>query len=216
MRPPRFAVALAVSLACGVLAGCAQVDEAKSIRDLAEQTLSAQGAFEALPVQAADVYRVVASSSGVEVELLHDDLGVWNPGEGATDTAAAVMVESEKVLLPTLAYRHLNVDPNDAQFGLRHPALSFLVETRTAKQYRLDIGLATLNGGGYYAKRAGDPSVYTVIPAVVDSVRSILAGEKIVRPPDPVVNAAIAAVDATDDDELVKNPWLAQVLEFDQ
>ncbi len=124
-----------------------------------------------------------------------------------------MMAEAEPVLLPTLAYRRLDVDASDPEFGFADAGISVLIETRTAERYRMSLGGLTPNRGGYYARLEGDPFVYVVVPQVLDYLRSIAAGDRIVRPISPEMQAAVAAVEETGEPESVTNPWLTQVLE---
>jgi hypothetical protein len=208
------ATGVALSVVVGALAGtaCSDVDQAAEYRELADQSAQARIVFQAVPVTADDAYRVVVSDGSTDVEVLHSDTAVWQAGDGATDVGVAMMEEAEAVLLPTLAYRRLDVDADDAQFGLVGSELAMTVETRTARRFHLTIGGSTPNGGGYYARVDSDPSVYVVIPQVPDYIRSILVGDRIVRPMSDEYARALAAVDETGEAEAVTNPWLAQVL----
>lgn len=206
------AATAAVIAAVLVGASCSDVDEAAEYRELAAAT-SAQRVFAAIPVGVDDAYRVVARDGEQVAEVLRSATGSWQPGEGATDVGAAMMAEAEDVLLPTLAYRRLPVDATDPQFGLVEAEVVLAVETRTAEEFRLRIGGPTPNGGGYYAGLDGDARVYVVIPQVLDYVRSIAIGDRVVRPMSEDYAAALAAVDETGESEEVTNPWLAQVLQ---
>ena len=208
----RTAIAgLAAGLVVAVTA-CSDVDEAAEYRQLAEQSAQSRTIYEAVPVDADDAYRVVVNDGAVEVEVLHSDAATWRAGTGATDVGVAMMAEAEAVLLPTLAYRRLAVDADDSQFGLTASDVSMTVETRTSQRFHLTLGGQTPNGGGYYARLDDDPGVYVVIPQVLDYIRSIAAGDRIVRPMSDDYIAALAAVDETGEPEVVTNPWLAQVI----
>jgi hypothetical protein len=125
------------------------------------------------------------------------------------------MQESEPALLPLLAYRRLAVDASDPAFGLIGASLALIVQTQTAQQWQVKFGGPSPTGAGYYAQVDGDPSVYAVVPSVVNDLRSILAGKKIEPPPDPSVQQVLNSETQTHDPEEVTNPWLAQVNQVD-
>jgi hypothetical protein len=193
-------------------AGCSTPDEAKQMHEMQEKTAASQGTYEALALGAESVYRVIATSSGHQAEVIHDDNDAWQPGAGADTNSAGLMAEAESLLFPLVGYRRLVVDANDPQFGLTTSGISLVVETRTAQRYQVVVGGQNLNGGGYYATVAGDPYVYLVIPQVYDYTLAISLGERVVRPPDPKFEQALAKLDETSDPESKTNPWLTQVL----
>jgi hypothetical protein len=217
MRRPGSSL-LAVLALVGVagLAGCSRLDPIKPYRQLQAQTRpDANRIYQVVAAQPDDVYQFLVTSGGQRVELLHSPGGVWNPGQGATEETAALMQESEPALLPLLAYRRLAVDASDPAFGLIGASLTFTVQTQTAQQWQVKIGGPSPTGAGYYAQVHGDPSVYTVVPSVVNDLRSILAGKKLEGPLDPSVQQVLNSETETHDPEEVTNPWLAQVKQVD-
>jgi hypothetical protein len=209
---------LAVLALVGVagVAGCSRLDPIKPYRQLQAQTTpDANRIYQVVAAQPDDVYQLLVTSGGQRVELLHSPGGVWNPGQGATDETAALMQGSEPALLPLLAYRRLAVDASDPAFGLVGTSLKLTVQTQTAHQWQVKIGGPSPTGAGYYAQVDGDPSVYAVVPSVVNDLRSLLAGTKIEAPLDPSVQQVLNSETSTRDPEEVTNPWLAQVNQFE-
>lgn len=203
-----------VVLLAALLAGaCSPADRAKAMHNLAKETAASLGTFSALPVQVDDAYRIVTHVGTGQAEVIRSTLDVWEPGAGANATSAGLIAEGQEIFFPLTGYRRLDVDANDPQFGIANSPISFMVESRTGKQYEVTMGNQTPNTGGYYVHVAGDPHLYVVIPQVYDYVLGITNGVKVERPPDPRYTQAIAKLDQTSDPESVYNPWLAQVNE---
>jgi hypothetical protein len=196
-----------------VLCACAKKDEIKVYRDLAQETEASQATYAAVPVEPENAYRIVVTVAGKDVEVIQTTGGVWQPGANASTNSAGLIAASKHILLPTLAYRRFEADRNDPEFGLATPKAIMLVETRLAEQFRLTIGNPTLNGGGYFAVRDGDPFTYVVVPQVLDNALGIFQGERVVRPADPTYVKALAKLDNPSDPEEVTNPWLKQVVQ---
>ena len=198
----------------GVIAGCSPVDTVKPYRELAAQRgTEATSTWPMFPVALDDVYRVVASGGGKQVEVQRTGGGLWEPGTGAAPVAGSMMSAAEAHLIPMPAYRRLDVDPAaDSGFGFAGSDLVFSVETHTAQRTTIRFGGPNPTGGGYYVRRDGDPHVYIVVTQVFDEIRSLLAGTEIVRPDDPRVEKALADNARNEDPEEVTNPWLGQVI----
>jgi uncharacterized protein DUF4340 len=195
-------------------AACSPVDAAKPYRELAAQRgTEATTTWPMFPVAIDDVYRVVASGGGKQVEVQRTGGGLWEPGTGAAPAAGSMMSAAEAHLIPMPAYRRLDVDPGaDPGFGFTGSDLAFTVETHTAQRSTIRFGGANPTGGGYYVRRDGDPHVYIVVNQVFDETRSLVAGTEIVRPDDPRVEKALSENARNEDPEEVTNPWLGQVV----
>jgi hypothetical protein len=194
--------------------GCSPVDAVKPYRELAARVdTTATSTWPMFPVAVDDVYRVLASGGGKEVEVQRTGGGLWEPGKGAAPVAGSLMSAADNHLIPMPAYRRLDVDPSaDPGFGFAGSDLAFTLETQTAQRFTIHFGGPNPTGGGYYVRRDGDPHVYVVVDQVFDEVRSLVAGTEIVRPDDPRVEKVLADDAKSDDPEEVTNPWLGQVL----
>jgi hypothetical protein len=208
-RTPR---GVTVLLALAAVSGCSDIDEVADYRRLGEQSAASREVYEAIPVDVLEAARVIVSDGATAVEVVRSS-ATWQPGRDATDVSVALMAEAEAILLPTLAYRRLTVDSSDRAFGLIDSTTTVDVETHTAQRFRLTLGGPTPNRGGYYAQRDDEPFVYVVVPQVLDYVRSIATGDRVIRPGDPELQAALDAVAETEQPEEVINPWLAQALD---
>jgi len=205
--------ALGLLLLLGALASaCSPADRSQRVQEVADASASSRGTFKALSVVFGDVYRIVATDGAKSGEVIRSTDGVWQPGAGGTETAAGVIAEAERYLLPLIAYRRLNVDPQDPQFGIVDSPVSLFVETQTGKQYTVTLGDPTPSGGGFYAHVGGDSHVYTVIPQVYYLALSIAGGVKVDKPIDPQFEQALNKLNETGDPEPVQNPWLDQVV----
>ena len=204
-------------LATAVVIGgaCSPVDAVKPYRELAAQRdTEATATWPMFPVAGDDVYRVVASGGGRQVEVQRTAAGLWQPGAGAAPVAGALMSSADRHLVPMPAYRRLAVDPAaDPGFGFAGSDLAFTVETHTAQRFTIRFGGPNPTGGGYYVQRDGDSHVYVVADQVFDEIRSLLAGTEVVRAEDPRVEKALADSARNEDPEEVTNPWLGQILD---
>jgi hypothetical protein len=196
-----------------VLCACAKKDEIEAYRELAQETKESQATYATIPVDPVNAYRIVVTVGGKDVEVIHTTDGVWQPGMNATTNSAGLVADGESILLPTTAYRRFEADRSDPEFGFATPQAILLVETRLAEQFRLTIGNPTLNNGGYYAVRDGDPFTYVIVPQVLDYALGILEGERVVRPADPKFVQALDRLEDASVPEEVTNPWLKQVIE---
>jgi hypothetical protein len=215
MRPSRLSVYLIFSVTA-LATACSKVDETKSYRELDDQTAVSRGTFEAIDLLPADVYRLVAHVDGTQAEVIRTSTGEWQPGAGANPAAAALTAEAQDLFFPMVAYRRLDVDRADPQYGLTEPSAELTIETRTAQVLELAIGDLTVTRGGYYAALDGDPHVYIVIPQLYDYTVSIAQGERIERPPDPNFVEALDRLESAGVSEEVTNPWLKQVVAVEQ
>jgi hypothetical protein len=107
------------------------------------------------------------------------------------------------------------VDGDDPAFGLRDSTLAVSVQAAAGDRWRVSFGAETFSGGGHYSRLDGDPHVYVVIPKVIDSLKSVALGEKVDRGIDPRFAAALNELQLVTADEGDLNPWLGQVLDFE-
>jgi hypothetical protein len=192
---------------------CSAVDNVGAYREMAADVKAAEGhrVWSILPEPDA-VYRVVVEGEGRSVELLQSAGGLWQAGAGSDPVTASLMEESEDHLLPLPAYRRLDVDASDPQFGFTAVGITVTTESRTAQRTRVRIGGSNPTGGGFYAQRDGDGHVYVVVREAVDDLRSVLGGARVAPASDPQLDQVLQADAASEDPEEVTNPWLGQVL----
>ena len=196
--------------------GCSDIDQAAEYRELQSQlTFESQEIWEVLPLDAADVERVVVYSDDRNVEVRRSGSGQWISEQGAAAVTGSLMFDVQRVLFPLLSYRQLTVDSTDPAFGLRDSSLGVTVHTWELGMWDVQFGAVTFTGGGHYAKLGHDPRVYTVIPRVIDGLLSVLLAEKVDRGIDPRFAAALNELQLVTVDEEELNPWLAQVLEYE-
>ena len=198
-----------------VAIGCSDVDQAEDYRDLQDQlSEESQTIWEVLPLSAGGVDSVAVEFDGRVVEVTRAGPGRWVTSE-ANAVATSLMFDLERVLFPLRSYRQLAVDADDPAFGLRDSTLGVRVRTAAGDRWRVSFGAETFSGGGHYARLDGDSHVYTVIPKVIDSLKSVALGEKIDRGIDPRFAEALNDLQLVTVAEEELNPWLAQVLEHE-
>ncbi len=206
-------VAAALAL---VAIGCSDVDQAADYRELQDQlSEESQTIWEVLPLEADQVAGVAVEFEGRVTEVTRAGPGRW-VGDESNAVATALMFDLERVLFPLRSYRQLAVDGDDPAFGLRGSTLAVSVRTAAGDRWRVSFGVETFSGGGHYARLDGDPHVYTVIPKVIDSLKSVALGEKVDRGIDPRFATALNELQLVTVEEEELNPWLAQVLEHER
>lgn len=198
-----------------VAIGCSDVDHAAEYRELqAQLSEESQTIWEVLPLATEDVDSVVVEFEGRTVEVTRAGPGRWTTAD-ADPVIQSLMFDVERVLFPLRSYRQLSVNSDDPAFGLRDSTLGVSVHTTAGDRWRVSFGVETFSGGGHYTRLDGDPHVYTVIPKVIDSLKSVALGEKIDRGIDPRFAAALNELQLVTVEEEELNPWLAQVLEHE-
>jgi len=110
--------------------------------------------------------------AGAEAVVLHHDNGKWAltapQALPADPDAAASLVSS---LASVSADKTIEDNPADlASYGLANPTLTAQVTKKDGKQVELMIGDDTPTNSGAYARKAGDPHVYTVASYVKTSL----------------------------------------------
>ncbi len=210
----RFVCSCAVIAHLGTLISCSDIDMAQNYRELQSQlSEESQRIWEVISHDVDDVERVLVESAGKTVEVIRTDQGLWSPGTGAKEVSASLMFEAERVVFPMRSYRRLNVDASDPAFGFGDNDLSATIRTLVGTS-KVRFGRTTFSGGGIYASLENDPAVYVVIPAVADSLLSVWLGEKVNRGIDPRFAEALNQLQLVTVEEEKLNPWLAQVIEF--
>ncbi len=205
----------AVTALALVAIGCSDVDRAADYRELKGQlSEESQTVWEVLPLRAEEVDSVTVAFEGRTVEVTQAGRGRWTAA-GADPVIQSLMFDVERVLFPLRSYRRLSVDGDDPAFGLSDSVLGVSVRTEAGDRWRVSFGAETFSGGGHYARLDGDPHVYTVVPKVIDSLKSVALGEKIDRGIDPRFAAALNELQLVTVEEEELNPWLAQVLEHE-
>ena len=215
MSPALRRLCLAALAPAVVAIGCSDVDRAAEYRELQSRlSEESQTIWEVVPLRAEEVDSVTVEFQDRTVEVNRAGPGRWTTADG-DPVIGSLMFDLERVLFPLRSYRRLSVDGDDPAFGLRDSTLGVSVETAAGDRWRVGFGAETFSGGGHYARLDGDPHVYTVIPKVIDSLKSVAAGEKIDRGIDPRFAAALNELQLVTVPEGDINPWLAQVLDHE-
>jgi len=165
-----------------------------------------------LAVAPSAVVSLTVRSRGASVEVNRTS-GEWQPGPGTTSNSAALLRAREGDLFPLRAYRMLTGDPRRTEYGLADPELLADVAEGAGRTETIEIGAATFNGEGSYARRVGDAHLYLLTRGAVDSLRSVLRGEAVSTPHSDPERERLASAEQLSDPELITNPWLAQILE---
>lgn len=106
--------------------------------------------------------------------------GFWSPGEGMTPETATMLFDGQNDLFPLRAYRRLDADPANPEFGLGEPAVTLSARQKNGRTTRVLFGTATFNQEGFYARRADDPhAVYLVPRKPVNLLRSLALGRTV-------------------------------------
>ena len=129
-------------------------------------------------VAPAAVQRVVVATGGRRALLARAGRG-WAAEPGTPAQSAPLLQSAEDELFPMLAYRVLEVDPADPQYGLVEPAAVVRLDDRAGGQRGIRIGSASFSGAGFYATRDGDAHrVYLVPRNTLDVLRSLTTGQR--------------------------------------
>ena len=136
----------------------------------------------------------------------------WQPRPGTAGASAAFLSEREGDLFPLRAYRMLRTEEPRPDFGLAEPELVVDVDEVGRRTATVEVGSATFNGEGFYARRRGDPRIYLLTRRAVDGLRSALRGEPVTTARSDPERERLASAEQLSDSELTTNPWLAQIL----
>lgn len=148
------------------------------------------------------------------VGFARSDVGRWKAEAGTPGLSAGLLESMEGQVLPLQAYKAVMTDAVRPEFGLVAPEITLDVEPRTGAAVEVAFGAASFSGGGYYARRAGDPRLFLVPRQTMDNLRSLLAGHAY-SSPNPI-NDKLARIG--EDQEKAADgprigPYLRQVLE---
>jgi len=112
--------------------------------------------------------------------LTRSEGGLWSPGEGVTPETATMLFDDQNDLFPLRAYRKLDADPANPEFGLLVPAVALSARQKNGRTTRILFGAATFNQEGFYARRADDShAVYVVPRKPVNLLRSLASGKTV-------------------------------------
>jgi hypothetical protein len=205
-RPALKAVVVAAVVAA-VAAGAGVVSRA-------HYAAKAGHTSEVLALPPSAVRRMVVQSKGQQVTLLRGDDGRWT-GPGVPASTETLMVSSEEELFPLRAFRTVEGDPADEQFGLADPDIVLDVDDAGGRPHRVAFGAPTFTDGGFYAATPGDRHrLYLVPRRAVYDLRSVLAGHRIDPPNDVPQKVRDLNTKAQEHDERAKvSYWLRQSLD---
>jgi hypothetical protein len=135
------------------------------------------------------VRRLVVEADGRRAELSRDG-GGWSSDPGTPPPSAALLAGAERQLLPMLAYRVLDADPADPQYGLAVSGAAVRLEDRHGGRVSIRLGAAGFSGAGFYARQDGDAGRVFLVPrSTMDLLRSLTTGER-TSSADPLSNRA--------------------------
>jgi hypothetical protein len=124
------------------------------------------------------VQRLVVEAGGRQAQLTRAGRG-WSADHGTPPQSAPLLFSAEDDLFPMLAYRVLETDAADPQYGLADPQVVLRLEDNAGRRQGIRFGAASFSGAGFYAGQDGDPrGVYLVPRSTVDLLRSLTTGER--------------------------------------
>jgi hypothetical protein len=130
-------------------------------------------------VSPAEVQRLVVEAGGRQAELTRAGLS-WSSVSGTPPQSAPLLESTEARLFPLLAYRVLNADPADPQYGLVDPAALVRLDDGAGRETSVRFGAANFSGAGFYARHDSRPDRLYLVPRnTVDLLRSLTTGERI-------------------------------------
>jgi hypothetical protein len=209
--PGRLVVAVVTAVAA--LTACSS--GAKDPAEVAAPAAPAQPTVVAVvELPPAQVHRLAVEGQGRSVSLVRSSAATWLPEPGTPDATVSLIAESEDAILPLRAYRQLDADPHNAEFGLAQPEFVVRIQDASGAEQMVAVGTTTFSGAGSYARREGDPGhVFLLVRGTVDALRSVLRGERVNTPRSELETKVLSESTEDADPEEVTNPWLAQVLE---
>jgi hypothetical protein len=211
MRRPRTVAVGAIGLiAAAVTAGVVQAQTGTGDRHRpAGQSAAPVPVVIAATPSAVVTVRVKGRNAVVEADRTSRG---WQPRTGTAAASATLLGEREGELFPLRAYRMLNGAEPRPDFGLAEPELIVDVDEVGRRTETIEIGSASFNGEGFYARRRGDPVVCLLTRRAVDGLRSALRGESVTTARSDAERERLATAEQLSDSELTTNPWLAQIL----
>jgi hypothetical protein len=211
----RLAAAVAVGAVGVALAGCSSGGGGGHRAEVAAPAPPARSFdYRVVDVPPAQTHRVAVESHGQAVALVRSSSATWLPEPGTSPMAVSLMAVTEDEILPLQAYRRLDADPNQPDFGLENPELVVRIQNAAAEEQVVSVGGPTFSGAGYYARRSGDRDhVYLLVRRTVDDLRSLLRGVRVDTPRSEQETKIANESEQDVDPEEVSNPWLTQVLQ---
>jgi hypothetical protein len=164
-------------------------------------------------LEAPEVRRVVLRSGDRQADVVRADDG-WLAAPGTPEQAAALMYSLEDELFPLRAYRSIEGDPADPQYGLTAPQMSVTVSDGSGRDAVLLVGGPSFSDAGAYAQRLGRAGLYLLPRRTTDLLRSVLTGEAVASA-DPIGERAdrYATERQRAETEEKITPYLQQVLD---
>ena len=171
---------------------------------------------EVLTLGSSDVRHVVVESGETKAAFARKPDGAWSGEAGASPQATTLLSDAEERLFPLRAYRTLDVDADQPEFGLASPQITLTMDDTGGTTHRILLGAASFTGGGVYARRADDPGRLFLVPRrTIDDLRSVLAGKAISATNDvPQKLRELKEKQAAADADQA-SWWLRQVLDSD-
>ena len=172
---------------------------------------------EVLPVRSSEVRHVTVQSGATKLAFARGTDGVWTGDAGVPPQSATLLSDAEQRLFPLRAYRTLQIDTRQPEFGLASPQIVLTVGDGAATERIVLIGAPTFSTGGVYARRADDPGHVFLIPRrMMDDLRGVVAGQAVAATNDipgkiREINEKQQAADGND-----VSWWLRQVLDAGQ
>ena len=203
----------AIVTGTAVLAGCSSgaKDQPEVVAPAAP---AAAAVFPVVDLPPAQVHRLAVEGQGRSVALVRSSSATWLAEPPTPETTVSLIAESEDAILPLQAYRRLDADPHNAEFGLGQPEFVVRIQDAGGAEQVVAVGSTTFSGAGSYARRESDPGhVFLLVRGTVDALRSVLRGERVNTPRSELERQVLSESTEDADPEVVTNPWLAQVLQ---
>lgn len=124
------------------------------------------------------VRRLLVEAGGRQADLSRHARG-WSASPSTPPQSAPLLLSTEDDLFPMFAYRVVQADAADPQYGLAAPEAVVRLEDRSGTPVSLRVGAASFSGAGFYAGRDDQPGrVYLVPRNTLDLLRSLATGER--------------------------------------
>lgn len=161
----------------------------------------------------AEVQRLVVETGAHRAEFTRHARG-WSAGNGTAPPSASLLLTAEDDLFPLLAYRAVDADPEDGQYGLRDPAAVMRVEDRRGRWHAVRMGGPSFSGAGFFAGPDGERRrIYLVPRNTLDLLRTLATGERVASPDPLQARAERHRAEAELSGRSQESPYLRQVLE---
>lgn len=131
-----------------------------------------------IDVTPAGVRQLVVEAGGRRAELSRSG-AFWSADPATPPQSAPLLLGAERQLFPLLAYRMLDADAADPQYGLDDPAALVRLHDQTGRQVAVRFGAASFSGAGFYAGQDDHPQRVFLVPRnTVDLLRSLTTGQR--------------------------------------